>query len=117
MGGIAIVANSTYAAIKGREALSIEWDDGPNASYGSVAFDKEMTATAAQPGKVIRNQGDPDAAFANAKQVFSADYHLQHMVQAPMEPLVAVARIADGKAEVWAPVQSPYGPARISQKT
>ena len=109
LGGIAIVANSTYAAIKGREALDIEWDDGPNASYESVAFDKEMTATAAQPGKVIRNQGDPDAAFANAKQVFSADYHLQHMVQAPMEPLVAVARIADGKAEVWAPVQSPYG--------
>jgi isoquinoline 1-oxidoreductase beta subunit len=109
LGGVAVVANSTYAAIQGRDALVIEWEDGPNASYNSVAFDKEMAATAAQPGKIIRNQGDPDAAFANAKQVFSADYHAQHMVQAPMEPLVAIARIADGKAEVWAPVQSPYG--------
>ncbi|MET1045171.1 MAG: molybdopterin cofactor-binding domain-containing protein, partial [Hyphomicrobium sp.] len=109
LGGIAVVANSTYAAIKGREALDIEWEDGPNANYESVAFDKEMSKTAAEPGKVIRNQGDPDAAFANAKQVFSADYHAKHLVQAPMEPLVAIARIANGKAEVWAPVQSPYG--------
>ena len=75
LGGIAVVANSTYAAIAGRDALQIEWDDGPNASYDSVAFDKEMTATAAQPGKVIRNQGDPDAAFKNAKEVFTAEYH------------------------------------------
>ncbi|MET0408933.1 MAG: molybdopterin cofactor-binding domain-containing protein [Hyphomicrobium sp.] len=109
LGGIAVVANSTYAAIKGREALDIEWEDGPNADYESVAFDKEMSKTAAEAGKVIRNQGDPDAAFANAKQVFSADYHAKHLVQAPMEPLVAIARIANGKAEVWAPVQSPYG--------
>jgi isoquinoline 1-oxidoreductase beta subunit len=109
LGGIAVVASTTYAAIQGRDALEIEWDDGPNASYDSVAYDKEMTETASKPGKVIRNQGDPDAAFAAAKQVFSADYHAQHLVQAPMEPLVAVAQIVDGKAEVWAPVQSPYG--------
>ncbi len=109
LGGIAVVANSTYAAIKAREALKIEWDNGPNAKYNSVAYSKEMAATAAKPGKVIRNQGDLDAAFANAKEVFTADYHSQHLVQASMEPLVAVARIVDGKAEVWAPIQSPYG--------
>ena len=109
LGGVAVVANSTYAAIQGRDALVIEWEDGPNASYNSPEYDKEMTATAAEPGKVLRNQGDVDAAFASAKQVFTADYHAQHMVQAPMEPLVAVARVAGGKAEVWAPIQSPWG--------
>ncbi|MFN0219243.1 MAG: molybdopterin cofactor-binding domain-containing protein [Hyphomicrobium sp.] len=109
LGGVAVVANSTYAAMKGRDALEIEWEDGPNASYESVAFDKEMTATVAEPGKVIRNQGDVDAAFKNASEVFSADYHAQHMAPAAMEPLVAVARIADGKLDVWAPIQSPYG--------
>ena len=109
LGGIAVVASSTFAAIQGRDALAIEWDDGPNAGYESVAYDKAMAETAAKPGKVIRNQGDPDAAFANAKEVFAADYHAQHLVQASMEPLVAVARIVDGKAEVWAPIQSPYG--------
>ncbi len=109
LGGIAVVANSTYAAILGRDALNVQWEDGPNKSYSSVEFDKEMTATAAKPGKVIRNQGDIDAAFSNAKDTFTGEYHCQHLVQASMEPLVAVARIADGKAEVWAPIQSPYG--------
>ena len=109
LGGIAVVAKSTHAAIKGRDALVIEWDHGPNADYDSVAYDKEMTATAAQPGKVIRKQGDADAAFKNAKQVFSADYHAAHLSQASMEPLVAVAQVKDGKAEVWAPAQSPFG--------
>jgi isoquinoline 1-oxidoreductase beta subunit len=68
-----------------------------------------MSETAAQPGKVIRNQGDFDVALGKAKASFTGEYHMQHLVQAPMEPLVCVARIQDGKAEVWAPVQSPYG--------
>ena len=108
LGGIAVVANSTYAALKGRDALVIEWDNGSN-DYDSVAYDKEMTATAAEPGKVIRKQGDADAAFKAAKQTFSADYHAAHISQAAMEPLVAVAQIKDGKCEVWAPAQSPFG--------
>jgi isoquinoline 1-oxidoreductase beta subunit len=109
LGGVAVVANSTFAAIQGRDALAIEWEDGPNAGYESVAYAKAMAETAAKPGKVIRNQGDVDAAFAQAKTTFTGEYHSQHLVQASMEPLVAVARIVDGKAEVWAPIQSPYG--------
>ena len=109
LGGIAVVADTTYAAIQGRDALTIEWDESPNASYETDAFTAEMSATAAKPGKVLRNQGDPDSAFAKAKDVVTAEYHGQHMVQAPMEPLVAVARVVDGKAEIWASVQSPYG--------
>ena len=109
LGGIAVVANTTYAAMKGRDALVIEWDHGANADYDSVAYDKEMTATAAQPGKVIRKQGDPDKAFADAKDVFTADYHAQHLIPAAMEPLVAVAQVTADKAEVWAPAQSPFG--------
>ncbi|WP_439543562.1 molybdopterin cofactor-binding domain-containing protein [Hyphomicrobium sp.] len=109
LGGLAVVANTTWAAMLGRDAITVEWDLGPNATYDSAAYTKEMSATAAKPGKVIRNQGDVDAAFAKAKQVFSEEYHAAHLVQAAMEPLVASARIKDGKAEVWAPVQSPYG--------
>ncbi|RUP00451.1 molybdopterin cofactor-binding domain-containing protein [Hyphomicrobium sp.] len=109
LGGIAVVADSTYAAMQGRDALTIEWEDGPNVSYNSDSFTKEMSETAAKPGKVLRNQGDPDAAFAASKDIVTAEYHSQHLVQAPMEPLVAIARIADGKAEIWSCVQSPYG--------
>jgi isoquinoline 1-oxidoreductase beta subunit len=109
LGGIVVVANSTYAAIQGRNALKIEWEAGPNANYDSVAYTKAMSETAAKPGKVVRNQGDVDAAFEKAKTVLTTEYHCPHLVQAAMEPPVAVVRIADGKAEIWAPIQSPHG--------
>jgi isoquinoline 1-oxidoreductase beta subunit len=109
LGGIAVVARNTYAAIAGRDALKIEWDMGPHASYNSAAFHKEMEETAKKPGKVIRKLGDPEAAFKNAAQVVSATYHQQHVAQASMEPPVAIARFADGKIDVWAPLQSPHG--------
>ena len=109
LGGIVVVANSTYAALQGRNALKIEWEHGPNADHHSDAYNKEMSETAAKPGKVVRNQGDVDAAFEKAKTVFTTEYHCPHLTQAAMEPPVAVARIVDGKAEVWAPIQSPYG--------
>lgn len=109
LGGIAIVARNTYAAIAGRDALKIDWDLGPHASYNSAAFHKEMEETAKKPGKVVRNLGDPDAAFAKAKEVVSATYHQQHVAQASMEPPVAIARFANGKIDVWSPLQSPHG--------
>ena len=109
VGGVAVVANSTYAALKGREALEVEWDHGANSVYDTEAYNKAMHETASKPGKVIRNQGDVDKAFAEAKDTFVAEYHAAHLAQAPMEPLVATARIVDGKVEVWAPVQSPFG--------
>ncbi|MGE0053513.1 MAG: molybdopterin cofactor-binding domain-containing protein [Hyphomicrobium sp.] len=109
LGGVAVVARNTYAAMAGRDALKLEWDYGPHASYNSVAYHKEMEETANKPGKVIRNLGDPDAAFASAKEVVSATYHQQHVAQASMETPVAIAQFANGKIDVWAPLQSPYG--------
>ncbi len=107
LGGVAVVANSTWAALQGRDALKIEWEDGPHAVYNTEQYHKEMSATAQQPGKVIRKQGDVDAALANAAKVFSAEYYQPHMAHISMEPPVALVNVADGKVEVWAPVQSP----------
>jgi isoquinoline 1-oxidoreductase beta subunit len=58
---------------------------------------------------VYRSEGDPDAAFAGAARVISAEYYQPHMAHIPMEPPVALANVAGGKVEIWAPVQSPYG--------
>lgn len=109
LGGIAVIAGNTHAAIAGRDALEIEWDDGPHAGYNSEEYRKEMEATAKKPGKVFREVGDVDGAMASADQKFEAEYYQAHMAHAMMEPPVAVAHVADGKAEIWAPVQSPYG--------
>lgn len=109
LGGVAVIADNTYAAIKGREALVIEWDDGPHASYDSKAYHAEMEAIADQPGKVVRSQGDFDAARSGGARTFSQKYYQEHMAHIPMEPPAALANYADGKLEIWAPVQSPYG--------
>ena len=108
LGGIAVIAKNTWAAMKGREALKITWDDGPNASYDTDAFRTELEKAARQPGKVVRNQGDVDGAFAKAKKKFEAEYFVPHLAQAPMEPPAAVVWVkTDGTCEAWACTQGP----------
>ncbi len=109
LGGIAVVANNTWAAIKGREALKVEWSESLHDAYNTTAFAEQMRATAKKPGKVMRSVGDPDGAFASAKKVIAHEYYQPHMQHAQMEPLVAVADYKEGKLDIWAPVQSPYG--------
>ncbi len=109
LGGVAVIATNTHAALKGRDALVIEWDDGPHAGYDSVAYRAEMEKVSEQPGKAIRTQGDVDGALSGAAKTFTQSYYQAHMAHIPMEPPVALANYADGKLEIWAPVQSPYG--------
>ncbi|MFJ9531723.1 molybdopterin cofactor-binding domain-containing protein [Herbaspirillum sp. NPDC101396] len=107
LGGVAVIARNTWAAIKGREALKLTWDNGPNASYDSAEFRKTMEAAARQPAKAVRNAGDAMAALAKAPRRIEAEYYLPHIAHATMEPPAAVARITGGKCEVWACVQAP----------
>ena len=58
LGGVAVIAKNTWAAMKGREALKITWDDGPNASYDSDAYKAMLEEAVRKPGKVERNEGD-----------------------------------------------------------
>ncbi|HJZ31613.1 MAG TPA: molybdopterin cofactor-binding domain-containing protein [Hyphomicrobiaceae bacterium] len=111
LGGVAVIAKSTWAALKGRDALKITWDDGPNKVYDSKAYRAQLEASVKQPGKVERNIGDVDKALASAAKVITAEYYAPHIHHATMEPPAATARMLDGKWEVWAPVQSP-GAAR-----
>ncbi|WP_119167692.1 xanthine dehydrogenase family protein molybdopterin-binding subunit [Algihabitans albus] len=107
LGGVAVIASNTDAAIKGRDALEIEWDDGPHGGYNSAAFLAEMRETAKKPGEILRDEGDVDAAFGSAARSFAREYSQAHMVHAAMEPLVSVANVTNSGAELWAPVQSP----------
>lgn len=107
LGGVAVVASNTWAAIKGRDALKIEWDDGVNAGYNSIEYRKELEAAAQKPGKVVRSTGNLDEALNGAQSSLEATYYLPHLAQAPMEPMVAVARFVDGRCEAWAPSQAP----------
>jgi isoquinoline 1-oxidoreductase beta subunit len=107
LGGVAVIADNTWAAFQGRSKLKIEWDNGPNASYNSGEYRKMLEETARKPGKVARNVGDVDAAFAKGGKIVEAEYYTPHVAHAPMEPPNAVAEYRDGKVTAWAPTQNP----------
>ena len=109
LGGVAVIADNTWAAFQGRKKLDISWDDGPNASHNSDTYRTELVQTSHKPGKVMRDDGNVDAAFASGAKIIEADYYLPHLAHAAMEPLVAVADYKDGKVTVWAPTQNPQG--------
>jgi isoquinoline 1-oxidoreductase beta subunit len=106
-GGVAVIAENTWAAMRGRAALELHWDHGANASYDSARYRDELLASVRAPGRTERNVGDIDAAFAAAKSIVEAEYVVPHLSHMQMEPLVALAHVADGKAEIWAPTQNP----------
>jgi isoquinoline 1-oxidoreductase beta subunit len=107
LGGVAVVAQNTWAAMQGRKALKIVWDDGPNASYDSTAYKAALEKSARQSAKVVRNDGDFAAAMARAARRIEAEYYIPHLAHATMEPPAATARIAKDKCEVWGCFQSP----------
>ena len=107
LGGVAVIADNTWAAFQGRKKLNVAWDNGANASYNSDQYKKELHDTARKPGKVVRNIGDVDAAFAKGGKVVEADYYLPHLAHATMEPPVALADYRNGKVTIWAPTQNP----------
>lgn len=109
LGGVAVIATNTWAAIQGREKLDITWEHGPNKSYATQSYRQQLKATAGKPGKVVRAHGDVDAAMSSAAKRVSADYYIPHHAHATIEPPVAVARVGDDKCEVWAPLQNPQG--------
>ncbi len=109
LGGVAVVARNTWAARQGRDALEIEWDDGPNGSYDSAAYRQTLQAAARAPGKTMRNQGDAANAWAKAPEAerVAAEYYVPHLAHASMEPPVATVQIKGNSAEVWTSVQNP----------
>ena len=107
LGGVAVIARDTWAALQGRRALKVTFEPGPNATYDSAAYKAELAASVAKPGKPGRSTGDVAAALSSAAKTVRADYYVPHLSHAQMEPLAAVADVRNGKAEVWAPTQSP----------
>lgn len=107
LGGVAVIADNTWAAFQGRKALKVSWDTSPHSSYNSAEYRKILAATSRQPGKVVRNVGDVDAEFKKGAKIIEAEYYAPHLAHAAMEPNVAVAEFRDGKVTAWAPTQNP----------
>ncbi len=100
--GVAVLAESFWAAKKGRDALTIDWDEGAAETRGSAELVAEYRALLDQPGAEFRNDGDAAAALAGAAKVVTADYEFPYLAHAPMEPLGCVIQRTDDGCDVWA---------------
>jgi len=109
LGGIAVIADNTWSAFKGRKQLKIEWDNGSHAAYTSADYKKQLQETARHAGKVVNSVGDADAEFAKGGKIIEAEYFAPHLAHASMEPPVALADVRDDKITVWSPTQNPQG--------
>jgi len=108
LGGVAVIADNTWAAFQGRKKLKIDWEHGPHAAYNSDQYRKTLAETARKPGgHVVRSIGDVDAEFVKGGKIIEAEYYAPHLAHASMEPPVAVVDVRDGKATCWAPTQNP----------
>ena len=107
LGGVAVIANSTWAALQGRRALKVTWTASPNDTHDSDAYRAQLEASARAPGRVARTQGDVATALAGAAKKVTAEYYAPHLAQAPMEPPAAVASVTANGVECWACTQNP----------
>jgi isoquinoline 1-oxidoreductase beta subunit len=107
LGGVAVIADNTWAAAQARKKLKIDWEFGPHAIFETEAYKKSLIATASKPQKVIRSVGDVDAALAKGAKVVEATYYTPLLAHAPMEPPAALAEYRDGKVETWTATQNP----------
>jgi len=104
--GIAVLADHSWVALKGRKALKIEWDDGPNTSLDSAEISARLAAADPAEAPVMREEGDAGGALTKASKVVEAVYELPFISHSPMEPMNCTARITGDRCEVWVPIQS-----------
>ncbi len=107
--GVAVVADGYWPAKKGRDALDVSWDEGPNASVSSASIAQLFAQRAEQPGAVARHDGDPSAALPAAPAKLDAVYELPFLSHATMEPMNCTAHVTPDAVHIWAPTQFQTG--------
>ena len=110
--GIAVVADDTWSALKGREALQVEWTRGPFADESSAALDRQCGELLARTGQIVRDDGDFAAARAAAARVVSARYRVPFVSHSPLEPENCFVHVTADRARVIGPLQQPAGAQR-----
>lgn len=103
--GVAVLADSTWAAMEGRKVLVVQWDEGALAATSSATIRKAFADLAEKPGAIARKEGDAAAALSAAGKKIEAVYEVPYLSHAPMEPLNAVAHVRPDGCDVWSGMQ------------
>ena len=105
--GVAVVADSTWAAMQARKLLKVEWNEPPSASESTASLREEMLRLASEPAAVIRSDGDFEKSHAAAATKIEAVYEVPFLAHATMEPVNCTAHVRGDSCELWAPTQVP----------
>jgi isoquinoline 1-oxidoreductase beta subunit len=105
--GVAVVANSTWAALQARKALQVEWAETHSAQESTASLRQQMIALTSKPAPVIRKDGNFDLAHASASKRIEAAYEVPFLAHATMEPVNCTAYVRGNDCEIWAPTQIP----------
>src|SRR5205809_3474134 len=116
-GGVAVLADNSWAAIQGRNALEVKWEEGPAAKESTAELQKQFLANAAKPGRVLRNEGDADSVLASSPKKIEAVYELPFAPHACMEPMNCTVQIRPDGAEAWIPTQAPQWAQQVIAQT
>jgi isoquinoline 1-oxidoreductase subunit beta len=105
---VAVIANSTWAAMEGRKALKVEWEVGDLAKISTDGYFSDLQKAKSQDGFTLADKtGSTTEGFAAATKTIDAEYVTPFTAHAPMEPVNATAWVQGDKVEIWAPVQAP----------
>lgn len=105
--GVAVIADSYYAALQGRKKLKIEWDEPDYSQVSTESIFKQYREEARKPGITAHQQGDFEKAFAQADKKIEGTYEAPFQAHSPMEPMNIVVSVTEGKCELWGSIQSP----------
>ncbi|HUL32740.1 MAG TPA: xanthine dehydrogenase family protein molybdopterin-binding subunit [Candidatus Eisenbacteria bacterium] len=103
--GVAVVADNTWSAMQGREALQISWDEGGNAKNSSEAIHKLYQSRLEQTGAIARKDGDAETALGSAAKKVEAIYEVPFLAHATMEPMNCTANVRADGCDIYAPTQ------------
>ncbi len=112
--GVAVVATSTWAAMKGRKALQVEWNESPSASDSSEQFWAQNEEMLKGDGQVVLDDGNFTTAIQAASKLVKHQYRVPFVSHAPLEPQNCYAFVQENRCHVIAPTQMPSGASRAA---
>lgn len=107
--GVAVVADNTWAAIKGRNALKVKWSESPHAGFSGSALVENLASLVEHPGITIRKDGDGRKGFGKAAKTLHAVFRYPWAAHASIEPVNCTVLVSEKECEIWSPTQTPNG--------
>ncbi len=114
--GVAVIADNFWAAKKGRAALKVSWETGPNVNIDSKAQLQEFKRLAATKGEMAAEKGNAADGLSKASKVLEAEFTFPYLAHTPMEPQNVTVKVENGKCEIWTGTQMPGNDQQVAAK-